>query len=837
MLDDTHGALRMWKIGEYRKTTEQLCDHLPWACLIGPGLVLNKDGAFQKTLAFRGPDLASSTDSGLVTTRAQLNNALRRLGSRWCLQGEALRAASQLYPDSRFPDPVSELVDEERRASFEAQERHFESRYYMSFTYLPAEESVSTVEKLMLENAPQGRGAQGMYRTALAEFRAVVSQIADILRSVMPEVRELGDDETLTYLHGCISTKRHYVRTPETPAYLDAFLTDDDFHGGLAPRLGDQHLRTLSVRAYPNESIPGLLDRLNALGVSYRWVSRYLPLDKEDARKIVTTVRKRWFAKRKGVMALIKEALTKEPSALEDPDAAAKTADAEDAMAILGGDFASLGYFPPTITLTDADPDRLGEKVRLVEGAINRAGFVAKVEDVNAVEAWLSSIPGHAYADLRRPLISSLNLCDMMPMSAIWPGPTYNAHLSEIVRERGAGGVQPPLMYTRTAGTTPFRFDLHQGDVGHTMVVGPTGAGKSVLLATLAIQWLRYPQAQVFFFDKGASSRAATLLTGGDFFELGAGSGEVAFQPLGRLDTKAEQSWAHGWVQELVAAQGVVVTPGVAEEIWTAILSLAAGPAHQRTLTLLSASIQDQAVKAALQPFTLDGPHGHLLDADRSITSDANWQTFEMAELMASRGAVAPVLTYIFHTLEQRFDGRPTLLVLDEAWLFLDDGGFAAKIREWLKTLRKLNVAVVFATQSLADIARSSIAPALIESCPTRIFLPNRDALTPQIAEHYERFGLNSAQMRNIAGGAPKREYYYQSSDGNRLFELGLGPVALAVVAASSPGDQQLISRLLHQHGRAAFASAFFAAKGLAEVAAYLRPEPDRGGAVQLAVA
>ena len=93
------------------------------------------------------------------------------------------------------------------------------------------------------------------------------------------------------------------------------------------------------------------------------------------------------------------------------------------------------------------------------------------------------------------------------------------------------------------------------------------------------------------------------------------------------------------------------------------------------------------------------------------------------------------MLTYIFRTLEQRFDGRPTLLVLDEAWLFLDQGAFAAKIREWLKTLRKFNVAVVFATQSLADIARSSIAPALIESCPTRVFLPNPDAHTPQIAE------------------------------------------------------------------------------------------------------
>ncbi len=812
----------MLYLREYRPRANRLFDHLPWVALIGPGLLLNKDGSFQKTLAFRGPDLASSTDAGLVAVRAQLNNALRRLGSRWCLHIEALRAPSQSYPDSRFPDPVSELIDDERRHAFQAHERHFESRFFLTFTYLLPEEALGTAEGLLLENAPTGRGAAGMYRSELASFESAIVQIADILAAIMPEVRALDDDETLTYLHGCISTKNHFVRAPETPAYLDAFLTDDDFQGGLMPRLGSCHLRTLSIRAYPTISCPGLLDRLNELGVSYRWVCRYIPLDKEDARKAVATVRKRWFAKRKGVLALLKEAITREPSVLEDPDATAKSADAEAALAILGGDFASIGYFTPTVTLLDPDARRLTERVREVEGAINRAGFVCKVEDVNAVEAWLGSLPGQAYADLRRPLVSSLNVCDMMPMSAVWPGPTRNEHLTSECAKRGQEGAQPPLMFARTGATTPFRFDLHQGDVGHTMIVGPTGSGKSVLLNTIAVQWLRYPEAQVFFFDKGASSRAATLLTGGDFYQLATDASELAFQPLAQIDAADDRAWAQEWVQDIVAAEGVLVTPQVKEEIWSGLNNLAAAPREQRTLTLLAATIQDQAVKAALAPYTLAGPHGHLLDASQNTLQSARWQTFEMAELMGSRAALAPVLTYIFRTLERRFDGRPTLLILDEAWLFLDQGAFAAKIREWLKTLRKCNVAVVFATQSLADVARSTISAALIESCPTRIFLPNPDAPTPQIAEFYESFGLNTQQIQIIAKATPKREYYYQSTAGNRLFELGLGPVTLAAVGASSPGDQQLISRVLAEHGREQFAAHYYAAKGQAEVAAYL---------------
>lgn len=816
----------MLHIAEYRPKANRLMDHLPWAAFIAPGVLLNKDGSFQKTLTFRGPDLASSTQSGLTTARAQLNNALRRLGSRWCVHIEALRAPSQTYPDSRFPDPVSQLVDEERRAAFEAEEAHFESRYFLTFTYLPPEDSIGRASALIIENTPTGHGADAMYKIALRDFQGIVRQVGDILAGFMPEIRELNDDETLTYLHACVSTKRHPVKTPEVPFYLDAMITDDDFQAGLFPKLGSHFIRTISVRAYPSSTKPGMLDLLNALGVSYRWVCRYLPLDKEDARKEIEKTRKRWFAKRKGVGAMIKEAITKEPSMLEDSDATAKAMDAEAAMIVVGGDSAGVGYFTPTITLTDPDPDRLAAKVREVESAINRAGFVAKVEDVNAVEAWLGSLPGHAYADLRRPLVTSLNLCDMLPMSANWSGPTINAHLSEVAADNGEQSPVPPLMHTRTDGTTPFRFDLHQGDVGHTMVIGPTGAGKSVLLNTIATQFLRYDRAQVFIFDKGASSRAATMLTGGAFYYLGGENSELAFQPLADLDTKEDQAWAQEWLQDIVAAEGIAITPRVKDEIWTALQNITSGPKDQRTLTVLSGLIQDQTVKDALMPYTLDGPHGYLLDAERdTLTSGANWQAFEMEALMDNKSAVEPVLTYLFHVLEKRRfnDGRPTLLILDEAWLFLNSGSFAKRIEAWLRTLRKKNVAVVFATQQLSDVLKSSISSALIESCPTRIFLPNADARSPQIEEVYERFGLNLQQVDLIAKGIPKREYYYQSRSGNRLFELGLGPVALATVASSSSDDHKLMDRIAASG--APFRSAFFEAKGLHDVADFVRQD------------
>jgi type IV secretion system protein VirB4 len=301
--------------------------------------------------------------------------------------------------------------------------------------------------------------------------------------------------------------------------------------------------------------------------------------------------------------------------------------------------------------------------------------------------------------------------------------------------------------------------------------------------------------------------------------------GSLSLQPLARIDEAGEIAFALQWVTALFANEGVKVTPDVKDAAWSALKSLASAPKEERTLTGLAVLIQSAELVAALAPYTLEGAYGRLLDGSAEELASRDVVHVEMEGLMQHKALIAPVLTYLFHRLEARFDGRPSLLVLDEAWTFLDDPLFAARIREWLKTLRKKNVAVVFATQSLADIEKSSIAPALIESCPTRILLPNERALEPQARAIYERFGLNARQIEILSLATPKRDYYAQTARGNRLFELGLGPVALALAAASSPEDQHLIDTC--RAGQGDFAARFLAAKGLtwaADLIAHWRP-------------
>jgi type IV secretion system protein TrbE len=342
------------------------------------------------------------------------------------------------------------------------------------------------------------------------------------------------------------------------------------------------------------------------------------------------------------------------------------------------------------------------------------------------------------------------------------------------------------------------------------------------------LQFRRYPRSQIFAFDFGGSIRAAALGMGGEWYDLGGSLSDdavepVALQPLAGIGDPGELAWAAEWVAAIFAREGVDVTPEAKEHIWTALTSLASAPTGERSLTGLSVLLQSGALKRALQPYCVGGPWGRLLDAEAERLGGADVQAFE-TEGLIGMGAAASVLTYLFHRVEGRLDGRPTLLIVDEGWLVLDDPTFGAQLREWLKTLRKKNASVIFATQSLADIETSVIASAVVESCPTRLFLPNERALEPQIRAIYQRFGLNDRQIELLARAIPKRDYYCQSRRGNRMFELGLGAVALAFCAASSKTDQGAIAEILSKHGRDQFAVAWLRHRGLDWAAALIHP-------------
>jgi type IV secretion system protein VirB4 len=804
---------------------------LNYAALIDDGLVLCKDGSLLAGFFFRGPDQESATPEERNYLTARVNAALCRLGSGFALWIDAVRLPSAAYPSpsaSHFPDTVSRAIDEERRRHFLEQGTHFESEHALLVHYTPPVRRQSRITGLVygdvLPRAGRGSSAKGRSRGGGEEaakprsvspgeahirtFSRVLFGLEDGLRDCL-KLRRMGAyrvrtegrrehlfDELVNYLSFCLSGDLSPIAIPPCAMYLDTLLGIPELWTGDTPKLGESFIAIAASDGFPHETFPGILARLDALAIPYRFSTRFIPLDGHEAVAELHKYRRKWRQWMRGFWSQV----FKTQGGYVNEDAGRMARQSEDAITDANSALVTFGYYTPVIVLRGESPKTVLEQARLVASEVRRDGFSARIETVNALEAWLGSLPAHTLPNVRRPLIHSLNLADLLPLSARWPGLALNPN--PLFPENS-----PPLLFGAAAGATPFRLNLHVSDVGHTLIFGPTGAGKSTLLAVIAAQFLRYENAKVTVFDKGRSLLTLAHGVGGQHYDLGGERG-IGLTPLRRLETEADLAFASDWVESAYSLQaGVAPSPHQKYEIHRALLLLREAPSH-RSLTDFVTTVQDETVRAALAPYTIDGPLGGLLDARSDCLAESFFTVFEMENLMAlGERNLVPVLLALFRRFERALTGAPALLILDEAWVMLGHPVFREKIRDWLKTLRKANCAVVLATQSLSDAVRSGLLDVLLESCPTRILLPNEEAdkagtgsvLGPR--DLYTLFGLNEAEIQILKHAIKKRHYYYTSPEGRRLFELALGPLALAFTAVSSREDVAAVRKLIETEG------------------------------------
>jgi type IV secretion system protein TrbE len=806
---------------EHRREPRGLCDLLGWLHLVAPGTVLQKNGSLLTAWSYRGPDLAAATAAELEALAAQLHDALLPYGDGWMFHVDFRRRPALGYaPPGAFPDPVTALLDAERRAAYETAGGHFVSDSVLAATYLPPRELYSRLATLFV------RGRQGGGPRAWSElhdtFQSEAAQLERRLSTHLKVVR-LGSDELLTHLHACLTGLDHPVKAPAHGAWLDGLLADQPVAGGWMPRVGDLAVRIVAIHGFPHESFSGILDFLGGLGFAFRASHRIIPLSQAVAARHIARVRLGWFKKRRGAASWLRELTAGEgaaPSAARerddelflDQDAGAMARDAALAAADNASGRVRFCLYTPVVLVAERDAARADQNAAEVVKALNDRGFTARVEDVNALEALRGSLPGHGWANLRRPLVSSRNLADLLPVTSVWPGLPHNP--SPLFPRRS-----PALLWAATTGATPFWLNLHDDDVGHTLVVGGTGAGKSTLLNLLLAQFLRYPRAQAFSFDVGYSGWLLARAAGARHYDLV--NQPVALQPLAAIDRRGERLWALEWLEGVLAVNGVAVTPPARQALAAALALLATEPRQHRRLSELVPQLQERELAAALAPYA-EGNLAHLLDAGRDDLEDGGpYQVFELKRLVDMDDRVLlPVLLYLFHRVEQRLEqGRPSLLVIEEAWLPLMKSAFAARIKQWLLTLRKQNAAVVLATQSLSQLWDSPSRHVLLESCPTRILLANPEAATPGHRGLYLDLGLNDAEIHLIAHARRKRDYYFKSPRGSRLFELGLGPAALAFVGTPDgmtlPEAIAQARQLIESHG-AGWPRAWLESRGLA---------------------
>lgn len=790
------------KLKKHRSKAAGFADLLNYAAVVDDGVIVGKNGSFLSAWLYRGDDNASSTNEQREMVSFRINQALAGLGNGWMVHVDAVRRPAPTYAPrglSHFPDPVSAAIDEERRRLFEGLGTMYEGYFVLSVTWFPPVLAQRKFVELMFDDDAVAPDHTARTKGLIEQFKRESRNIEGRLSSAVKLTRLKGQkitnedgsqvthDDLLAWLQFCITGIHHPVLLPNNPMYIDAYIGGQEMWGGVVPKIGRRFLQVVAIEGFPMESTPGILSALGELQCEYRWSSRFIFMDPHESIKHLDKFRKKWRQKVRGFF----DQVFNTNSGPVDHDALSMVNDAEAAISEVNSGLVAVGYYTSVVVLMDEDRTKLEQSARQIEKAINRLGFAARVETINTLDAYLGSLPGHGVENVRRPLINTLNLADLLPTSTIWTGsadapcPMYPP-------------LAPALMHCVTHGATPFRLNLHVRDLGHTFMFGPTGAGKSTHLGIIAAQLRRYSGMSIFSFDKGMSMYPLTKGVGGLHFTVAADDDKLAFCPLQFLDSKGDRAWAMEWIDTILSLNGVETTPAQRNAIGHAIMSM--HDSGGRTLSEFSVTVQDEAIREAINPYTVDGSMGHLLDAEEDGLSLSDFVTFEIEELMNLGEKFAlPVLLYLFRRIERALKGQPAVIILDEAWLMLGHPVFRAKIREWLKVLRKANCLVLMATQSLSDAANSGILDVIVESTATKIFLPNIYARDEDTAALYRRMGLNGRQIEILATAEPKRQYYYVSENGRRIYDLALGPLALAFVGAT---DKESIASIKHMEAR-----------------------------------
>lgn len=773
---------------EYENLYSHLSSRVPWFLMQEDAIILNKNGSLQKTIEVRGYDLETQIEEAMISYNNKLNNVLKRLEDRMSFSIDTIRSKSQRYKKGDFPDELGNRIESIREEYFNAG-KHFESKTYITFTYTVPLDTNKKIEKLYIESNEIEYEIE-----FLEDFKKEYNSILDLFKGVFLKVKELNEEETLTYLHSLVSINKQNIILPEVPIYLSNYLCDCHLKGGLQLKLEsdigiEEYVTPISINGFPHKTCPCFFDELNSLDIEYRWNIRYRALGKQKAIKRLQTLWGTFFKNRYSLWQLAKQELTgKEPVTVNEA-ALESAGEIKIQENLTEGDYVGQGYYTNLIIVRDTDKKELDKKVRAINEVIRKLGFTTITETYNSLYSYLGSLAGDLYNNERDFCIqNSLTASHLFPLSAIWAGDEYNKHFNA-----------PSLLYCQSNKTTPFRLNLHVGEVGHTAILGKTGGGKSVLLGTLAYHFRKYKDSKVYFFDKDRSSLILTLASGGKFYDIGEDESKLSFQPLRNIDNEIEREWANNFILDILEAEKVEITPNIKKSVWQALELLSEAPVNARTFSNFCSTVDKKEIKEALESFTSIGALGRYFDGTNDTIDISNWTVFEMAKIIDNKQVLPHLLSYLFHKIENSLDGSPTMIVMDECWILLDKLQFAEKMKDWLKTFRKKNAFIVFATQELSDVKKSNIYDTIREACVTKIYLANRNALSQVNKELYIEFGLNQKEIEIISNMTERRDYFLKQTNGSRCFDLGLSELELLFIASTDIESQNMALNIYNQ--------------------------------------
>jgi type IV secretion system protein VirB4 len=764
-------------------------DRLPYARLIDASTVLLRDGSVMSAIQVPGL-LFETEDSDALNAHAATREVMLRsaLDARFVMYHHVIRRRVEVELEAGFPDPLSRHIDARWKQRL-AGGSLFINDQFVTLIRRPARGKTGLPERLSkLFARAKGLGSQEELEADPRDLKSLKAAVAALVASLQqygaavlgdyeaPGAGERGsgdatNSEMLELLSALYNGEMRPVRRPAEgtdighmlPYRRASFGLDAmELRGSAAPDFA----AILGLKDYPEATSPGLLDNLLRLPHEMVVTESYAPNERTTAKERIDLALRR--------------------SRSVDEEAAAERGEMLAARDALGNGAVGFGDHHLTVLVRERSLDRLDEAVAAAGAALADTGAIAVREDTNLEPAFWAQFPGNEDYIVRRALISSANMAGFGSFHGFALGQAGGNHWGDAVT----------LLETTSA--TPFFFNFHSGDLGNFSVIGPSGSGKTVVMNFLAAQAQKF-SPRTILFDKDRGAELFIRGIGGRYDRISPGE-PTGFNPLALPDSPANRAFLRDWLGVLLGAEGP-------EEFATIAAAVDATYANDPSLRRLRHF--KELLAGARRPTPGDladrlgawiggadgdaGEHAWLFDNGQDkLDLGTRVLGFDMTALLETPRLRTPVMMYLFHRIEERLDGQPTMILIDEGWKALDDEVFAARIRDWLKTLRKRNALVGFATQSARDALDSRIATALVEQTATMVFMPNARA---RVEDYCDGFGLTAHEFALIRSlPAHSRAFLVRQPDASVVVRLDLSgaPEVLTILS----GRESAVRRL-----------------------------------------
>ncbi|MFT4177849.1 MAG: VirB4 family type IV secretion/conjugal transfer ATPase [Thermomonas sp.] len=753
-------------------------DHLPYARVLGDGhSVLLRDGALLQCLHLQGVSFETADDDSLNHRLRMRDAALRAVAdARYVVHHHLLRRRVGVRVEGQFDDPLSAELDRRWQDALAAR-RLFVNDLFVTVLRRPARGKAGWIDRLIgrTRHALSQADADAARARDVRELDAMREALANALTDYAPRLLGGYDSphgrcsEPLEFLSALFNGELQPMLEPAGDAGHHLPYRRISFGGDAIERRGADGIRDFSamlgLKEYPPQAMPGMFDALLRLPCEMVLSEGFAFVDRQTGMERVSLAQRQ------------QRAADDESQSLRQGLAEAK----DD----LAAGRSALGEHHLSLLVREQSLEALDAAVAECAAAIADLGAVAVREDLALEPTFWAQFPGNEGYAARKALISTGAFAGFASLHGFPEGRAEGNHWGQA------------LTVLETSACTPYHFNLHRGDLGHFTVIGPSGSGKTVAMNFIAAQARRYKPRTVLF-DKDRGSEIFVRATGGLYATLRAGE-PTGFNPLQLPDTPGNRAFLREWLAQLLCAPGQRL--GVEDE---AIIAQAVDASYAQAFPVRRlcyfrellgghrrASPDD--LVARLAPWCGDGEHAWLFDnASDRIDLSATSLGFDMTELLDAPRLRTPAMLYLFHRVEQRLDGHPTMILIDEGWKALDDEAFSARIRDWMKTLRKRNAVVGFGTQSARDALDSRVASAIIEQTATQLFMPNPRA---QAEDYCAGFGLSAHELE-LVRNLPAHAHAFLVKHGNDSVVVRLDLSAMPDLLVAMSGRESSVRQL-----------------------------------------